>query len=184
MNLDYDYVLKFATKKHEGQLRKDGVTPYINHPIKVAEIIKTYKKSKNIDAIVAAALLHDTLEDTYTSYRELKEEFGEMVASMVLEVTSAKVITTLMGKGRYLKHKMKWMSPYAFVIKLADRLANLQDSKTLSAEKRALLMKETKEIVEFLEKEREINETQMQLINAIKEELNKYNEEIEKNINQ
>ena len=171
MNLDYDYVLAFATKKHEGQFRKDGVTPYINHPIAVAEIVKKYKKSKNIDAIVAVALLHDTLEDTYTSYRELKEEFGDMVASMVLEVTSAKVITTLLGKGRYLKHKMKWMSPYAFVIKLADRLANLRDCKSLSKDKKDELVKETNEIIEFLEKEREITETQKNLINAIKDEI-------------
>lgn len=171
MNLDYDYVLEFAKKKHAGQFRKDGVTPYINHPIKVAEIVKTYKKSKNIDAIIAAALLHDTLEDTYTSYRELKEEFGEMVASMVIEVTSAKVVTTMLGKGRYLKHKMKWMSPYAFVIKLADRLANLQDSKSLPIEQREKLIKDTEEIVTFLEKEREMTESQLSLINAIKEEL-------------
>ena len=173
MNLDYDYVLAFATKKHEGQFRKDGKTPYINHPIAVAEIVKKYKKSKNIDAIVASALLHDTLEDTYTSYRELKEEFGEMVASMVLEVTSAKVITTLLGKGRYLKHKMKWMSPYAFVIKLADRLANLRDSSSLPESKRKELIEETKEIIDFLEKERDLTETQKNLIEAIKDEIKK-----------
>lgn len=173
MNLDYDYVLAFATKKHEGQFRADGVTPYIQHPIKVAEIIKVYKKSKNIDAIIAAALLHDTLEDTYTSYKELKVEFGEMVASMVLELTSAKVVTTMMGKGRYLKHKMKYMSPYAFVIKLADRLANLQDLGGLPIERRDKTIKETKEIVEFLEVERALTEPQIKLIDAIKEELKK-----------
>ena len=93
MNIDYDYVLEFATKKHAGQFRADGKTPYIVHPIKVAEIVRRVKQSADIDYIVAAALLHDTLEDTYTSYQELKDEFGEMVASMVMEVTTASCAT-------------------------------------------------------------------------------------------
>ncbi len=173
MNLDYDYVLNYATKKHEGQFRDDGKTPYIEHPKKVAALVKQYKQSKNIDAIVAAALLHDTLEDTYTSYKELKEEFGEMVASMVVEVTSAKIVPTLMGKGRYLKHKMKWMSPYALVIKLADRLANLQDCTGITEEKKERLKQDTIEIVEFLNKIETLTTAHNALIAEIEKELQK-----------
>ena len=175
MNLDYDYVLNFATKKHAGQTRADGVTPYINHPILVADLLKKYKKSRNIDAIVAAALLHDTLEDTYTSYRELEDNFGEMVASMVMEVTTASYMPQLVGKGNYLKHKMIDMSNYSLCIKLADRLANLIDAKTLSEDKKQKLVFDTYEIIEYLEEKRELTIAQIDLIGAIKQELAKLN---------
>ena len=171
MNLDYDYVLNFAKQKHLGQFRKDGVTPYINHPIMVAELVKKYKKSRNIDAIVAAALLHDTLEDTYTSYRELEDNFGEMVASMVMEVTTASYMPHLVGKGNYLKHKMIDMSNYSLCIKLADRLANLIDAKTLPEDKKQKLIFDTYEIIEYLEEKRELTVAQVDLIGAIKQEL-------------
>lgn len=171
MNLDYDYVLNFATKKHAGQTRADGVTPYINHPILVADLLKKYKKSRNIDAIAAAALLHDTLEDTYTSYRELEDNFGEMVASMVMEVTTASYMPQLVGKGNYLKHKMIDMSNYSLCIKLADRLANLIDAKTLPEDKKQKLIFDTYEIIEYLEEKRELTVAQIDLIGAIKQEL-------------
>lgn len=171
MNLDYDYVLDFARKKHEGQFRADGVTPYINHPIRVAELVKKYKISRNIESIVAAALLHDTLEDTYTSYKELKDEFGEMVASMVMEVTTASYVPILVGKGNYLKTKMLNMSPYALVIKLADRLSNLMDAASLPDERRQKLIWDTNEIVDYLETNKELTNAQHNLILAIKNEL-------------
>lgn len=171
MNLDYDYVLKFATKKHEGQFRADGVTPYINHPIMVAELVKKYKKSRNIEAIVAAALLHDTLEDTYTSYRELEDNFGEMVASMVMEVTTASYMPQLVGKGNYLKHKMIDMSNYSLCIKLADRLANLIDAKSLPEDRKQKTIFDTYEIIEYLQEKRELTIAQIDLINAIKDQL-------------
>lgn len=173
MNLDYDFVLNFAAKKHEGQFRADGVTPYIEHPIKVAELIKKYKKSRNIDAIVAAALLHDTLEDTYTSYRELVDNFGEIVASMVMEVTTASYMPHLVGKGNYLKHKMLDMSNYSLCIKLADRLANVMDAKSLPEDRREKTVFDTYEIIEYLEENRQLTEAHLNLINAIKTELKK-----------
>lgn len=175
-NIDYEFVLNYATKKHEGQFRADGVTPYINHCVKVGEIVKKFKHSHNIDSIVAACLLHDTLEDTYTSYRELKDVFGEMVASMVMEVTTASYMTKMIGKGNYLKHKMKEMSHYSLVIKLADRLANLCDSENLPKEKRLKLVKDTDEIIDFLERERELTIAQKNLINEIKIQVDKIKE--------
>lgn len=174
MNISYDYVLDFATKKHEGQFRADGVTPYIEHPKKVAELVKKYKKSSNIESIVAAALLHDTLEDTYTSYRELEDHFGEMVASMVMEMTSASYMPKLEGKGFYLKSKMLHMSNYALVIKLSDRLANIMDMDSLPQERRQRIIFNTNEILDYLEENRELTSTQKQLVEEIKNQLKKY----------
>ncbi len=173
MNIDYDYVLDFATKKHAGQFRADGKTPYIVHPIKVAEIVRRVKQSADIDYIVAAALLHDTLEDTYTSYQELKDEFGEMVASMVMEVTTASYVPLLIGKSNYLKRKMEDMSSYALVVKLADRLANILDSASLPPERKDRLIVDTADIIEYLEDHRELTSTHRRLISEINEELNK-----------
>ncbi len=175
-NIDYDFVLNYATKKHDGQFRADGVTPYINHCIKVAELVKKYKRSQNIDSIVAACLLHDTLEDTYTSYKELEDVFGEMVASMVMEVTTATYMTRLVGKGNYLKHKMKEMSQYALVIKLADRLANIYDSNNLPKERRLKLIRDTDEIVDFLERNRELTVAQKSILKEIKIQIDKIKE--------
>ena len=168
---EYEDVLKFATKKHAGQFRADGVTPYIEHPIKVAELVVKYKKSRNIDQIVAAALLHDVLEDTYTSYQELKDCFGEMVASMVMEVTTASYMPVLVGKSNYLKHKMLDMSPYALVIKLADRLSNVMDCGSLPKEKIEKLIADTEEIIEFLEKNRELTTPQKNIIEELKRQI-------------
>ncbi len=173
MNLDYDYVLKYATQKHAGQFRADGVTPYICHPIKVAELVKQYKKSSKLDHIIAAALLHDTLEDTYTSYRELIDNFGEIVASIVIELTTADYMSDLVGKSNYLKTRMCIMSPYALVVKLADRLANILDSYNLTPEKRVKLKMDTIEIVDYLEKNRELTNSQKTLIAEIRVQLDK-----------
>lgn len=174
--IDYDEVLEFAKKKHEGQFRADGVTPYINHPILVAEIVRKYKPSKNIDAILAAALLHDTLEDTYTSYRELVDNFGEMVASMVMEVTSASYMPHQVGKAEYLAKKMYAMSEYALVIKLADRLANIIDSKSLPSERREKINKDTIIILDYLEQNRRLTIPEQNIISEIRRLLNEKNE--------
>lgn len=171
MNLDYNYVLEFASKKHAGQFRADGVTPYIEHPKKVAELVQMYKKSSQMDVLVAAALLHDTIEDTYTSYKELEDEFGEIVASLVLELTTASYYCRFMGKAQYLERKMANMSSYALVIKLADRLANIMDSVNLPLEKQKNLYHQTKQIINYLKFHKKLSPSHKRLIKAIKEEL-------------
>lgn len=171
--IDLQDVLEFATKKHEGQFRDDG-KPYITHPIRVAKIVDEYKGkfSKNREAIVAAALLHDTLEDTYTSYRELKEHFGELVASMVMEVTTATCVPKLIGKGHYLAEKMQMMTNYALVIKLADRLDNLRDIELTKKEKRERTIDDTIFILQYLEKRRNFTTAQQNLAKQIKLQIN------------
>ena len=95
----------FAQEKHKGQLRKDG-TPYILHPLRVSGIVKKFKKSHKIDELIAAAILHDTLEDTDTGVSELRENFGEIVTLLVVELTSDKFKTNSIGKTNYLSEKM------------------------------------------------------------------------------
>jgi len=82
--------LKYAVKAHEGQFRSDG-TPYVKHPERVAAFVKNFKKSHNLDALISAAYLHDTIEDTDTTHEDLEKMFGGLIASMVKELTSEPV---------------------------------------------------------------------------------------------
>lgn len=170
--IDLGKVQAFATARHEGQTRADG-SPYITHPIRVAQLVKEYKPSKNLSVIMAAALLHDVLEDTYTSYRELEDEFGEVVASLVMEVTSASFMPKLIGKQTYLAQKMRFMSSYALVIKLADRLDNISDLQGLSREKIEKTYYDTIYLMDELEDKRVLTEAQDTLVTLIRLQLNK-----------
>jgi len=82
--------MAFAADKHRNQRRKDAdASPYINHPI---ALVNTLVHEGGIEdpAVLCAAILHDTIEDTETTAEELKECFGEKIASTVLEVTDDK----------------------------------------------------------------------------------------------
>jgi len=121
--------LKFATDKHQGQTRKSTGLPYITHPMVVQQLVNQYKgDSKHIEELQISALLHDTLEDTDTTYFEIEREFGSMVASIVQELTSDDEMILKVGKNSYLKNKMVTMSKYAFILKLLDRYSNVLDN--------------------------------------------------------
>jgi (p)ppGpp synthase/HD superfamily hydrolase len=94
-NSDLGLVLRatqFAAQKHKDQRRKDvKATPYINHPINLAEVLHT-DGGVHDPIVIAAALLHDTIEDTETTYDELRGAFGASVADVVIEVTDVKFL--------------------------------------------------------------------------------------------
>jgi guanosine-3',5'-bis(diphosphate) 3'-pyrophosphohydrolase len=120
--------IAFAMEAHKSQVRAVSGLPYIVHPIEVYSICKKYKESHMIDDICAAAILHDTLEDTSTLYVDLVLEFGDLVASLVAELTTNIAECALMGKLDYINKKLENMSSWALVIKLADMLANVTDN--------------------------------------------------------
>jgi guanosine-3',5'-bis(diphosphate) 3'-pyrophosphohydrolase len=122
--LDISAALNFAQIKHQGQIRELSGLPYVNHPISVSHILKSYTADPEI---LIAALLHDTLEDTRTSFQEIENRFGNRVASLVQELTSDKQESKRLGKAIYLSEKMLHMSDAALLIKLADRLDNISD---------------------------------------------------------
>ena len=173
--INIDEVLKFAIERHKGQLRSDG-QEYITHPIRVSEIVTKYKPSQNANIIKAGALLHDILEDTYTSYRELQDRFGEVVASLVMEVTSSTFMPKLVGKQIYLAHKMQYMSSYALIIKLADRLDNISDLKGLQLEKIQKTFFDTIYMVNYIQSKRILTDAQSNLLDAIKLKLKEIND--------
>ena len=83
----FDKALKFASEKHAGQRRKASGTPYILHPAEVAAIIAGLTVDENV---MAAGLLHDTVEDTDTSMGEIRETFGDRIAELVASETEDK----------------------------------------------------------------------------------------------
>ncbi len=118
--------LSFATDKHRNQRRKDTEkSPYINHPVKVAEILWKKGAVRDLDVIMAG-LLHDTIEDTDTSFEEIKNLFGEKVASYVLEVTDDKTLEKSERKKLQIEHAPH-ISHGAKQVKLADKISNVHD---------------------------------------------------------
>jgi GTP pyrophosphokinase len=162
---------EIAERVHRDQKRKSG-EPYVTHPIAVADIVKKYKKSKHLDEILAAAYLHDSLEDTSLSEQSIKKAFGDTVYNLVKELTSNKEHINLKGKTEYLINKMTTMSSWALVIKLADRMHNTSDLKTATPEFRKKYIKETKAILDALEAKRDLTEPQKKIVDKIWHNLN------------
>ena len=116
----------FAADKHRRQRRKDAdASPYINHPLALADILAREGGVEDAKAI-AAALLHDTVEDTETTIEELEARFGKRVASIVAEVTDDKSLSKEERKRLQIA-KSASKSPAAKLVKLADKIANLRD---------------------------------------------------------
>lgn len=119
----------FAAHKHRHQRRKGeedtGDIPYVNHPIRVAKILSNEGGVEDV-AILMAALLHDTVEDTETSPEELVSHFGEEVKSLVLEVTDDKSQPKAVRKQHQIDHAPH-LTDKAKQLKIADKIANLRD---------------------------------------------------------
>ena len=171
--------LEFAKEAHLNQIRADG-TPYINHTIKVAENVKKYIKSKEIDNLIICALLHDTLEDTNTTYYDIANNFGYLVASIVLELTNDNEIKNLLGKTRYLQIKMKNMTNWALNIKLCDRLNNVMDLENATTTFQEKYTIETIDIISYLLENRKLTQTQKDIICLINNEIERQRENTKK----
>jgi guanosine-3',5'-bis(diphosphate) 3'-pyrophosphohydrolase len=117
---------KFAARKHEHQRRKnEWASPYINHLITVSEILWQVGQVRDMNTM-AAAILHDTLEDTDTSLEELEKTFGEKICSIIYEVTDDKRLPKQERKRRQVELAGS-ASLEARHVKLADKIANVQD---------------------------------------------------------
>lgn len=135
--------LIFATKAHGAQVRKYTGEPYITHTIEVMMIVRNHGGS---DAMQAAALLHDVLEDTPVNYATLYQEFGE-VARIVMELTEPDWQGNRKTRKQFECNRLATISPDAQTIKYADLLSNTKSiierdpdfAKVYLAEKRAIL---------------------------------------------
>lgn len=118
----------FAAEKHRDQRRKDPeASPYINHPIALANLLAS--QGVTSPEVLCAALLHDTIEDTETTEEELAVHFGPRIAGIVLEVTDDTTQDKATRKQAQIDHAPH-ISPEARLVKLADKICNLRDILT------------------------------------------------------
>lgn len=117
---------QFAAEKHRDQRRKDAdASPYINHPIALANVLANEGGVTDAE-VLCAALLHDTIEDTETTADELRALFGDAITAIVLEVTDDKSLPKEERKRLQIEHAPH-ASPKAKQVKLADKVCNLRD---------------------------------------------------------
>ena len=138
----------FAMKKHGSQLRASG-DPYYSHPIEVAGILTKFKLDT---ASIIAGLLHDTVEDTDTTVEEIRETFGDQVASIVDGLTKLALLEQKSSDNKQAENFRKLLLAMSedirvLLIKLADRLHNMRTLNFLAKpEKRMRIAKETLDI--------------------------------------
>lgn len=141
--------LAFAKARHAGQFRKDGRTPYVVHPVRVARSLR--ERGVDESDLLCAALLHDVVEDTVRPGEddvgllwEVDGRFGPRVARLVDELTKS-------PKGQESRRDYDWSfrakSPAACLVKLADRLDNLRDWGGMEASFRKPYLAETLDLV-------------------------------------
>jgi (p)ppGpp synthase/HD superfamily hydrolase len=114
----------FAKDKHKGMTRKDGVTPYYSH----LESVVSYLKSLGVtdEDVLCSGWMHDTIEDTNTTFDELYERFGKRVAVLVSSLSKDKKLPRKDRELQYVK-QLKDAPIEAKIIKLCDISANLKD---------------------------------------------------------
>lgn len=150
--LELDHAIDIATKAHEGQKRKSG-EPYIIHPLSVAATLVDW--GMDIDS-VTAGVLHDTVEDTSLTLEEIESLFGKDVALLVDGVTKvSQARAGMQDLKEYLPHTKDNLSKLliaigqdvrVIIIKLADRLHNLQTLQHMSREKQKKIARESLEV--------------------------------------
>ncbi len=115
--------IEFATKAHEGQFRKGTKRPYIVHPIEVADIVSTMTKDEEV---IAAAVLHDTIEDCGVTKDELAELFSDRVAELVARESEDKSKSWMERKSTTIEN-LKTAPTDIRMIEMADKLSNMRD---------------------------------------------------------
>jgi GTP pyrophosphokinase/guanosine-3',5'-bis(diphosphate) 3'-pyrophosphohydrolase len=139
----YDY----GRRMHEGQKRHSG-EDYFSHPVAVAAILTEQRLD---DATIVTALLHDTIEDTKSTFAEVARQFGEEIAELVdgvTKLTNLQLSSTASKQSENFRKLFMAMSKdlRVILVKLADRLHNMRTIKSLPAEKQARKARETMDI--------------------------------------
>ena len=137
----------YGRQMHEGQTRRSG-EPYFSHPVAVAAILTEQRLD---DATIITALLHDTIEDTKSTYAEVARQFGDEIAELVdgvTKLTNLQLSSTESKQAENFRKLFMAMSKdlRVILVKLADRLHNMRTIKSMLSEKQAQKARETMEI--------------------------------------
>jgi guanosine-3',5'-bis(diphosphate) 3'-pyrophosphohydrolase len=143
--------IAFAGRKHMGQMRKDGKTPYFSHPVRVMTLVNIEFGCKDVDTL-CAAVLHDTIEDTTTDRDDIEQQFGRRVAKYVVYLTKDKRLPEERREHRYFKRLAK--APLEVKLcKLGDTLDNLLSCMELPPESRKKTVSKAKLLLKLFAKE-------------------------------
>jgi guanosine-3',5'-bis(diphosphate) 3'-pyrophosphohydrolase len=138
----------FAARAHRPQLRKDGQTPYVSHVFRVCLVVR-HVFGIDDPRLLTAAVLHDTLEDTTTDYDDLREQFGDEVASWVAALSKDMRRPEDEREKEYTAELAR--SPWQVqACKLADVFDNLLDSAHSPPEQRAKVLRRAHSYLEAL----------------------------------
>ncbi|NBY34862.1 MAG: bifunctional (p)ppGpp synthetase/guanosine-3',5'-bis(diphosphate) 3'-pyrophosphohydrolase [Alphaproteobacteria bacterium] len=140
--LDFELINKaiyWARKYHGDQKRKSG-EPYYSHPLEVAYMISEYKLKTDI---IAVSILHDIVEDTEVTVEMIEGTFGQRIAEMVDRLTRDRPNGTKLSVEEILNNAYHFKDKEVLLIKLFDRLHNIQTIKSQSPEKQEKICKET-----------------------------------------
>lgn len=122
-----DEALAVAARAHLGQRRPDGA-PYLSHPLRVCDLLA---EAGGTRTQLAAALLHDAVEDSELTVGEVVERFGVEVGELVAALTEEEAIADWAERKRALRAQVAEAGPQAAAIYAADKLANLRDLRDL-----------------------------------------------------
>jgi guanosine-3',5'-bis(diphosphate) 3'-pyrophosphohydrolase len=151
----YQNAIRFAAEKHKGQTVKESELPYVVHLSNVSmEImmmtLQDEKSAFDLSFAVQVALLHDTIEDTDTSFEEIKEYFGPEIAEAVMALTKNEALPTEQRMPDTIS-RVKKLRKEVWAVKLADRITNLQmPPDSWSPEKRRAYLADAHMIYEEL----------------------------------
>lgn len=160
----------YAAQKHNGQFRKDGVTPYFYHCAMVAYFVQKYCSYPgnyyDIEDMICAAYLHDVVEDCGVTFEEVESEFGETIAGYILGLTNVYTKEAYPNMNRAARKRAEFLrianlNHRVKSIKLADRLANIIDMDTLEGGFKDKFIDETKMLLGVI---REANQNMASLI--------------------
>ncbi|MDP4031565.1 MAG: bifunctional (p)ppGpp synthetase/guanosine-3',5'-bis(diphosphate) 3'-pyrophosphohydrolase [Pseudorhodobacter sp.] len=137
----------YGLQMHAGQTRRSG-QPYFSHPVAVAAILTEQRLD---DATIITALLHDTIEDTKSTYAEVARQFGDEIAELVdgvTKLTNLQLSSTESKQAENFRKLFMAMSKdlRVILVKLADRLHNMRTIKSMRPDKQAQKARETMEI--------------------------------------
>ena len=119
----FDKAVKFATEAHSGTERRGKGYPYIIHPLEAASIVATIS---NDQKLLAAAVLHDTVEDTDVTIEQIREQFGERVAELVQHETAPLDENMTWREKKTVQVNQLVTAPYdSKVVALGDKLSNM-----------------------------------------------------------
>jgi guanosine-3',5'-bis(diphosphate) 3'-pyrophosphohydrolase len=140
--------ISLAARAHQGQLRKDGATPYVAHVFRVCLVLRHVFGIEDQRALTAAAL-HDTLEDTTTDFDDLQEQFGQEVAEWVAALSKDKRLPEKQREEAYVQ-KLAHAPWQVKVSKLADIFDNLMDSMSGPPPMRTRVLKRARSYLDAL----------------------------------